>query len=1424
MFKIKGKNIKFNFDEKMKKCMLCNQKAINRKKNIIINKYNFGKSFIIYRCLIIINLYIQIIPRNILNFIELKYSNISLTINGTGNKNIFCSTTNDFPRNNYPNKIYINEELQNSINYNYYFNESINYVKLIWENNTYNCANMFSGCSNILEIDLSNFDTSEVTFMNKMFSGCTKLIKLNLSKLNTSKVISMNSMFNNCERLTLLDLSSFDTSLVNNMNSMFYRCRALSTLDLSNFNTSKVTTMNVMFNGCISLRILNISNFNTSLVTNMFSMFNGCNSLISLDVSSFNTSSVTNMGGMFAGYKSSIPLNLSNFDTSKVKNMNDMFASCKSLTSLDLSNFDIRLVTKMDFMFSDCVNLEYINLRNFADNNREMPSNIFDKVPDNIIVCLNKKNGSIFNLLTQYKSCASIDCSDEWKLNQKKLVNKTGICINTLTQKEIIYKYEYQGIYYEDCINGNLINNIETKSCLCDEKCLFCPQEPLTKNLCINCSVGFYPIENNDNIYNGEYIDCFKEPKGYYLDINASLYKKCFYTCEACEIKGDNITHNCKKCNTEYTYGINKNNYLNCYRNCSYYHYFDDNNNYYCTNDSSCPSEYPYLQIDKLECMKDIENNAYESSVIIINDEIISSSEFYNEEEYSQNNIYNETISNIIYKSNDIDTNNELSSSTEFDNMKENSQNVIYDDAKTIIISYNTYESKDEIVNESTYKVSDIIGKNEEISTENNIIISTDININKSNEKNNEINLSSISSELYFEENISDDINGKEININETHINNTNNVNIDLKNIIKNLLSNETNELDQKFYDKVLEIIETGFISKNYNISDLDNGKDDIIKTEKINITLTTIQNQKNNINNNNTSIIDLESCENLLKQIYEIPINEALYLKKLEIYQDGMKIPKIEFDLYSKLPDGGLQKLNLSICNNNKISILLPINISENIDILNISSKYYNDICCISLKDQRLDIPLKDRIKNFIENNKTICQDDCDFSEYDYIKNIVKCSCKIKESSSSFSDMNINKSKIFEEKTNKNNFANFNILECYRSLFNKKGILYNIGSWILSFIILFHIVTIFLFYLKDIKSIKNKIDDIISEINNFNIIKVEEKKDKEIKFKNIDINCQIKSKNKYENRIKNNKSIKNRSLNKKYKLPIMNDVIIHKNYKNSDIDIDKKKQVKKINSYEENSGRKMINSNYEIDRYNINETKNIMNYSDNELNILSYSLAKIHDKRTFCKYYTSLLKIKHILLVIFYNNDDYYSKIVKFDSLFFFFAIHYAINTSFYNEDIIHKVYENNGIYILKYNFPKIIFSSLISMFLNIFFKLLILSNDTILKFKINLSNNNICDNKKNLMQKLGIKFISYFIISSLLLLFFWYYISMFGAIYRNNQYHLLKNTGISFVLSMIYPFGIFLLCGILRISALSEHNKNRKCMFYCSKVMQMI
>ena len=150
------------------------------------------------------------------------------------------------------------------------------------------------------EIDLSFFNTSNVTNMSSMFGGCSSLTNLNLRSFNTSNVTNMSSMFGGCSSLTSLDLSSFNTSKVTNMRYMFNGCSSLTSLDLSSFNTSNVTDMSGMFYSCSSLTSLNLNSFNTSNVTDMDSMFYYCSSLISLDLSSFNTSNVTNMGYMFS--------------------------------------------------------------------------------------------------------------------------------------------------------------------------------------------------------------------------------------------------------------------------------------------------------------------------------------------------------------------------------------------------------------------------------------------------------------------------------------------------------------------------------------------------------------------------------------------------------------------------------------------------------------------------------------------------------------------------------------------------------------------------------------------------------------------------------------------------------------------------------------------------------------------------------------------------------------------------------------------------------------------------------------------------------------------------------------------------------------------------------------------------------------------
>ena len=153
-----------------------------------------------------------------------------------------------------------------------------------------------------------------------------------------------------------------------------------------------------------------------------------------------------------------------------------------------------------------------------------------------------------------------------------------------------------------------------------------------------------------------------------------------------------------------------------------------------------------------------------------------------------------------------------------------------------------------------------------------------------------------------------------------------------------------------------------------------------------------------------------------------------------------------------------------------------------------------------------------------------------------------------------------------------------------------------------------------------------------------------------------------------------------------------------------------------------------------------------------------------------------------------------------------------------------MHNIYIKNGAFDLEYLLPKIIYSSLISILLNALLKLLALSNSAIIKLKEDKNKNDVNKRGESLKNNLRIKFVLYFIISFILLLFIWYYISMFGAIYRNTQLHLLKDTLISFGLSLLYPFAIYLLPGFFRIPALANKNKKRNYLYNISKILQIV
>ena len=114
----------------------------------------------------------------------------------------------------------------------------------------------------------------------------------------------------------------------------------------------------------------------------------------------------------------------------------------------------------------------------------------------------------------------------------------------------------------------------------------------------------------------------------------------------------------------------------------------------------------------------------------------------------------------------------------------------------------------------------------------------------------------------------------------------------------------------------------------------------------------------------------------------------------------------------------------------------------------------------------------------------------------------------------------------------------------------------------------------------------------------------------------------------------------------------------------------------------------------------------NIKNFNDYELNNLSYNEALKLDKRPYYQYYYSLLKMNHQLIFTFYTKNDYNSKIIKIILFLFSFSLLFAISALFFTDKILHKIYEDYGKFNFIYQIPIILYSTIITFFINAIIK----------------------------------------------------------------------------------------------------------------------
>ena len=529
-------------------------------------------------------------------------------------------------------------------------------------------------------------------------------------------------------------------------------------------------------------------------------------------------------------------------------------------------------------------------------------------------------------------------------------------------------------------------------------------------------------------------------------------------------------------------------------------------------------------------------------------------------------------------------------------------------------------------------------------------------------------------------------------------------------------------------YNTQINNIISRYLNISLNIEEINEKINYENETNGVLIRFTSTFYLKNHTYENKTSI-DLGNCENILKDFYNISYNYTLYILLSEVAQEGMKIPKIGYELFDINEENNLVQLNLSLCQNEKIEISIPVNINEDIDKYNSSSGYYNDICYPSTSNYGTDICLNDRREGFIDNNLTLCEENCDLIYYDYTFRKAKCSCDIKINLPLVDDIKINKEKLKNNFIDINNIANLKFMKCYKIVFKKENIKNNYGFYIQGFIFCLFLTCLFLFYFKYYKLFLEKIKNIFLGINNNNKIILE--KENSINNQNTIKDDTIKVQSKKTKKIKRKK--------RKRKAEIDNKIII-------------------VSNLEQNKTNSIIN-NKDLIQNNVN---NNLDYNDLELNSLPYNEALLFDKRTYFQYYISLLKKYHLLLFSFYpNNKDYNSRIIKMFLFFFFFSSHFTINALFYSDSTMHQIYEDEGTFNFIYQIPQILYSSILSAIIGSLIKFLSLSERNIIKVKEELKKNsvNIDDKIKKLYKTLKIKFALFFTITTIILIIFTFY-----------------------------------------------------------------
>ena len=534
-----------------------------------------------------------------------------------------------------------------------------------------------------------------------------------------------------------------------------------------------------------------------------------------------------------------------------------------------------------------------------------------------------------------------------------------------------------------------------------------------------------------------------------------------------------------------------------------------------------------------------------------------------------------------------------------------------------------------------------------------------------------------------------------------------------------------------------------------------------------------------------------LGNCTNVLKEFYDIGNKENLIILNTQIKNekndsdnnDGplnlAKKNQLEvFDKEGKQLDLSVCKENVkfyeSLANEGKINLDFVKEFAEKgVDVFDASDNFFNDICYL-YNDNGIDIPMEDR-RNYVYLKVYFCRIGCTYGGIDHILNAAICDCNTtyiqEEENEVINFKNIKKSFL------SNLFSfNFDVLRCYKLVFNLKILIRNYGFYCLLFMLILQIIFFVIYLIKKLNPVRNFMMSLNrlnnktkKRIHNINIINnkssMNKPKNKSIKYKIKSFPPKKRNKtihlNKNENR-KNSRNIESKVYSSKSSFPSQNSQNINIYMKDSN-NIIKNNLKNSLENFDNNKDKKLdINKDEAI--------KLLENIYD--IQNADYEEAIFYDKRGYLKMYWGFLVDTQIILGTFCTDNHLDLFAIKLSFFIFTFQISFFLNALFYTDKYISNAYHNNGVLDFVSGLPKSIYSFIATLITTNLLRMLSTSKNELLRLIIEkLKYKSYISLIQIKLAKLRTKLIIYFIIVFLFSIIFLYYVSVFCAVYRNSQ-----------------------------------------------------